>query len=288
MEIDVALVGRLIAAQYPRWANLPIRRVQYDGWDNCTFRLGDELLVRLPSEERYSAQVSKEQAWLPRLAPHLPLPIPEPVALGTPGYGYPWHWSVYRWLEGDSATHQGVGDLKLFAVALAEFLAALHKTDPTGGPEPGAHNFFRGGPLAIYDAETRFAIKFLHGKLDTHAALSVWQAALETTWQAAPVWIHGDVTASNLLVKDGRLCAVIDFGSCGVGDPACDLVIAWTLLDGESREAFLTALTMDEATWTRARGWALWKTLITLAEETDTNSTQAIEAQRVLKSLLSN
>lgn len=290
VSIDVSLVGRLIAAQFPQWADLPIRPVEFDGWDNRTFRLGKAMSVRLPSAGGYAAQVDKEHRWLPRLGPHLPLPIPVPLAKGEPGEGYPWPWSVYRWLDGEHATLERIADADLheFASALAGFLVALQRIDPTGGPAPGPHNFFRGGPLTVYDAETRSAIAALRGRIDGEAAAAVWDTAQRATWHGPPVWVHGDVAAGNLLVSDGRLSAVIDFGSSGVGDPACDVTIAWTLLAGESREAFRAALPMDRETWARGRGWALWKGLITLAGNLDTDPGKAGEARRVIDEVLAD
>ena len=221
--------------------------------------------VRLPSAARYALQVEKEQRWLPILAPQLPLPIPVPLAMGRPAEDYPWPWSVYRWIDGETATIERIADVRQFAVTLAEFLAALQAIDAGGGPAPGPHNFFRGGPPAYYDDETRQAIATLDGRIDSDAATEVWERALASAWQGPPVWVHGDVASGNLLVRDGRLSAVIDFGSSGVGDPACDLYIAWTFLEGESRDAFRAALPLDDATWQRGRGWTLWKALITLA-----------------------
>jgi len=264
--ITTFLVSRLVEAQFPQWADLPVTPVELDGNDNTTFRLGEGMLVRLPSADRYASQVDMEQRWLPILAPHLPLPIPEPLAMGTPAYGYPWQWSIYRWLEGNPASIERIADLGRFATELAKFLAALNRIDPTGGPAPGKHNFFRGGPLTTYDAGTREAIVALANEIDTHAATEVWEAGLEARWSGAPVWLHGDVNATNLLVDDGRLSAVIDFGSSGVGDPACDVTIAWTFFFGESRETFRAQLPVDKATWARGRGWALWKALILLAD----------------------
>jgi aminoglycoside phosphotransferase (APT) family kinase protein len=287
VEINVSLVRELVSSQFPEWADLPIRPVE-DGWDNRTFRLGNHMSVRLPSAERYTSQVEKEHRWLPRLAPLLPLPIPIPLAMGIPAEGYPWHWSVYRWLDGEKATVERIDDLHQFAAALARFLAALQQIDPTGGPPPGRHNFFRGGPLAIYDTETRDALGALHGKIDSGAGAAVWEAALEATWSGRPVWLHGDLSAPNLLVREGRLSAVIDFGCSGVGDPACDLTIAWTLFSGTSREAFRAALPIDGATWARGRGWALWKGLITLAAGVDTYPVEARKARRAIDEVLAD
>ncbi len=261
--IDVSLVRELVASQFPDWAHLPIERVEPNGWDNRTFRLGSEMSVRLPSHKRYAAQVEKEQEWLPRLGPLLPLAVPTPLARGVPGHGYPWHWSVYGWLDGDTASVGQIDDLNAFASELARFLRALHQIDPTGGPAPGLHNFFRGGSLDVYDAKTRDAIEALGDQVDRGAVTEVWEVALQTTWHGEPVWLHGDLVTTNLLVRDGGLSAVIDFGCSGVGDPSCDLVIAWTFLSGPSREAFRSGLSLDEGAWARARGWALWKAITT-------------------------
>jgi aminoglycoside phosphotransferase (APT) family kinase protein len=280
--ITTALASRLVAGQFPQWADLPVTRVEPDGNDNVTFRLGDEMSVRLPSADRYAPQVDKEHRWLPILAAQLPLSIPEPLAKGAPAYGYPWHWSIYRWLGGEPATIERIADLGRFATDLAEFLAALYRIGPAGGPPPGKHNFFRGGPLSIYDVETREAITALDKEIDTQGPNEVWEAALAATWNGSPVWVHGDVNATNLLVADGRLSAVIDFGCSGVGDPACDLTIAWTFLFGEGRETFQGRLPMDNATWARSRGWALWKALITLVGALKTNQQEAEKVRRVV------
>jgi aminoglycoside phosphotransferase (APT) family kinase protein len=262
--IDASLARRLVDSQFPQWSDLPIAPVEVDGWDNRSFRLGSELTVRLPSGDWYAQQVAKEQRWLPVLAPRLPLPIPAPVAEGAPGAGFPYPWSVYRWLDGEPASKARIGDLTAFATALARFLNALARVDATGGPEPGQHNFFRGGPPATYADETARAIDALGDEVPRDAVERVWADAMATSWEREPVWFHGDVAATNLLVKDGRLAAVLDFGSSGVGDPACDAVIAWSFLDGPSRDRFRAELGVDAGTWSRGRGWGLWKALITL------------------------
>lgn len=266
-DITVAMVTGLVASQFRPWARLPIRPVALDGWDNTTFRLGEELLVRLPSAAPYVAQVEKEHRWLPELAAHLPLPIPQPLALGAPGAGYPFPWSVYSWLSGKPATASSLGDSVLFATDLSAFLSTLYRVDPSGGPEAGPHSFYRGGPVATYDEETRTALAMLTGVIDTAAALATWEAAVSAPPPLKATWVHGDVAPSNLLVADGRLSAVIDFGCSAVGDLACDLVMAWTFFTGKSRAAFRAGLDLDDATWARARGWALWKAAITLARE---------------------
>ncbi|THF71350.1 aminoglycoside phosphotransferase family protein [Deinococcus sp. Arct2-2] len=285
-DITPTLVRRLIAGQFPQWANLPVTPVAWGGWDNRTFHLGSELLVRLPSAEGYAPQVSKEHRWLPVLASLLPLPIPEPIALGVPAEGYPWPWSVYGWLEEESALQRPPSDLTAFAMALAKFLVALQSIDASAGPPPGVHSAFRGGPLTTYDRGTRQAIADLGSDIDAQAALEVWEMALSASWHSPPVWFHGDVAAGNLLVQGGRLSAVIDFGCAGVGDPACDLSIAWTLFEGQSRQAFRAGLPLDGATWARGRGWALWKALITLAEYRFSDEVKAAEVRRVLDEVL--
>jgi aminoglycoside phosphotransferase (APT) family kinase protein len=267
VTVDVHLARRLVDRQFPQWAGLPLTPVPAQGCDNRTFRLGDTLSVRLPSAHSYAAQVDKEQCWLPLLAPRLPLPVPVPVARGVPGLGYPHPWSVLRWIPGEPASTGLIADLTTFAFDLAAFLVALRRIDATPGPAAGRHNFFRGGPLEVYADETVRALDGLGSAVPRDAALEVWDTAMATTWPADPVWVHGDVAVGNLLVRDGRLSAVIDFGSSGVGDPACDTVIAWTLLYGPSRAAFRTALGLDDATWARGRGWALWKALISLVEQ---------------------
>lgn len=286
VPIDAALAAKLVAAQFPQWAHLPVRPVEFGGWDNRTFHLGDDMTVRLPSGPLYALQVEKEQAWLPKLAPLLPLPIPVPLAKGMPAEAYPWPWSVYRWLDGGTATGKRIGDLGAFAAAVADFLVALQRIDATGGPPPGQHNFFRGGPLAVYDGEARRALADLEGRIDTGLAAEVWDAALASRWPGPPVWFHGDIASGNLLVKQGRLCAVIDFGTSGIGDPSCDLAIAWTLFHGPSRRVFRDSLGLDEATWARGRGWTLWKALIVLAGHIGANDGEREKSRGVIDAVL--
>ena len=274
--IDAALVERLVAAQFPQWRGLTVRPVAVDGWDNRTYRLGDELTVRLPTAAGYVPAVAKEDRWLPVLAPLLPLAIPVPVATGRPGCGYPFEWSIRRWLPGRPVRRDD--DLSEFASTLARFLLSLQAVPAAGGPAAGAHSFYRGASLIHYDAETRAALAAVRGVVDTEAALRVWESALAATHDGPPVWFHGDIASGNLLVRDGQLSAVIDFGTSGVGDPACDLVIAWTLLHGGSRARFRAAVAQDAATWARARGWALWKALIGLAVNSADAGNQRIVA----------
>jgi len=279
--IDAALARRLVASQFPQWRELPVTTIA-GGWDNRTFRLGDELVLRLPSAAEYVPQVQKEHAWLPHIAPHVPVEIPSPVAMGRPAESYPWPWSVYRWIEGDTADRVIDADLFALAVDVARFLDALHAVDANEGPEPGPHNFHRGGALSSYDGETRRALAMLEGRIDAQAGMAIWDAAVGTSWPERPVWVHGDVSPGNLLLRDRRLAAVIDFGSLAVGDPACDLAIAWTFFTREARSAFREKLRLDDATWARGRAWALWKAAIVAAGISRTN---AIEFARPLQTL---
>jgi aminoglycoside phosphotransferase (APT) family kinase protein len=284
--ITAELAARLVAAQFPQWADLPVRRVEPGGWDNVTFRLGAGLSVRLPSGPGYAQQVDKEHRWLPLLAGRLPLPIPQPLARGAPGCGFPWPWSVYRWLPGTPLAASHVPDRTALAADLAGFLAALYRIDPAGGPPPGEHNFYRGGPLTVYDGETRDALKALEGEIDTVRAAQVWAEALAATWHGSPVWFHGDIADGNLLIDHGRLSAVIDFGTSGVGDPACDTVIAWTYFSGASRRVFQSRLPADPATWARGRGWALWKAMIVLVSALRDDPEDARATKRVIAEVL--
>jgi aminoglycoside phosphotransferase (APT) family kinase protein len=264
MTIDEDLVRALVREQFPRWADLPVRQVLPGGWDNRTFRLGEDLAVRLPSAEGYAAAVEKEQRWLPALAPQLPLPIPEPVGHGTPTAEYPWAWSVNR-PAAPSGSPRGRG--RTAAGPGCSAARACHRAtsaDVTGGPIAGPHSFFRGGDLAVYEAEARAVIDDLPDRDLARWAGVVLDRALTTSWESDPVWVHGDVADGNLLVAGGRLSAVIDFGSSAIGDPSCDLVIVWTSFDRATAAVFQEAVGLDDATWQRAAGWALWKALITL------------------------
>ena len=287
-DITADLAARLVAEQFPQWAGLPVRRVDADGHDNTTFRLGQTMSVRLPSGPAYVEAVEKERRWLPVLARQLPLPIPEPLAKGAPGCGFPRPWSVYRWIDGGPATAENVTDMPGFAADLADFLTALYRIDPAGGPAPGTHNFFRGGPVAVYDSQTQASLAALDGHIDTALAAEVWQAALRATWAGPPVWFHGDAQPGNLLLRYGRLGAVIDFGTCGVGDPACDTTIAWTFLSGESSRVFKERLPFDEATWTRGRGWAIWKAMLVLVGALEDDPEDAAYTKGVIEAILAD
>ena len=255
VDTDEALVCQLIAAQFPQWADLPVSKVRSAGTDNAMYRLGDDMAVRLPRIPGAARDVEKEQRWLPYLAPHLPLAVPEPLGRGVPAEGYELPWSVYRWLDGENLFDEPVAELRDTAVELGRFVAALRRIDATGGPRS-----FRGGPVRTRDDDVRAAIRDLgaEGTLDADSATAAWEEVLALPqWQGAPVWTHSDLLPGNLLARQGRLSAVIDFGGLGVGDPACDLMAAWTLLSAGTRDLFRESAAADDATWARGRGWAL-------------------------------
>ncbi|MFF0486950.1 aminoglycoside phosphotransferase family protein [Streptomyces sp. NPDC004435] len=261
-EIDAALVRRLIAAQFPRWAGLDVRAVASAGTDNAMFRLGDDLVVRLPKAEWAGGQAEKERRWLPRLAPALPLPVPVPLGAGVPGEGFGQAWGVYAWLDGADAWTAPVTDLAHAARELGRFGAALRAADATGGPRS-----FRGGAVTEWEEGAlppAVAALAAAGLLDARTALDAWERVLALpAWDRPPVWLHGDLLPGNLLTRAGRLSAVIDFGGLGTGDPAADLLPAWTLLTPATRPLFRAASRLDDATWDRGRGWALCWGLVT-------------------------
>jgi len=295
VRIDVALVRRLLATQFPHWADLIIAPTMEQGTDNMTCRLGDDMSVRLPRFPRWSGQVEREQRWLPMLAPHLPLAVSVPLAKGAPGEGYPFPWSVYRWLDGENPTIEGITDPGQAATELAEFVAALQRIDPDGGPGPQWSNAFRGVPMGdprdsmAVETRVRPRIAALDGIVDTDAVTAVWEAALAApAWDGPPVWIHGDLAPGNLLAVDGQLSAVIDFGTLAVGDPAGDLLVAWTFLSAETRDVFRDALGVDDATWARGRGWGLAASLPSPAELLDDDPDRAASARRRVDDLIAD
>ncbi|MEU4144326.1 aminoglycoside phosphotransferase family protein [Streptomyces parvulus] len=256
-RIDEALVRRLVGTQFPQWAGLPLRRFEPAGSDHAIYRLGEELSVRLPRHAGAVGQAAKELRWLPRFAPHVPLAVPVPVAVGRPAFGCPWPWAVSRWLAGEVATAASLGDSSPAAAELAQFLTALQGFAPEDIPGD-ARDELTCPPLSDRDDETRVAIAELGGMFGGAAMTELWDAALDAPgWDRSPVWFHGDFHTGNLLTVDGRLSAVIDFGGLGVGDPARDLMIAFTLMSPRVRAVFRDALGVDDATWLRGRGWAL-------------------------------
>jgi aminoglycoside phosphotransferase (APT) family kinase protein len=284
IHTDVALVRRLLAGQFPEWATLPIESVPSSGTDNALYRLGDDMVVRLPRIHWAVGAVDKDFRWLPTLAPLLPVAIPEPVARGTPAECYPWEWGVYSWLEGENPTVDGIADPDSLAKDVAQFVDALRRIDLAGGPPAS-----RGVPLAMRDDPTRAALDALQGVIDTDAATSAWEAALQTpAWSGPPVWVHGDLLPGNLLLQGGRLTGVIDFSGLGLGDPACDLMVAWTLFSGESREALRATLSVDDATWARGRGSALSWALIFIPYYLNTNPVGVGDARHTIDEVLAD
>ncbi|MFF9024791.1 aminoglycoside phosphotransferase family protein [Streptomyces eurythermus] len=256
--IDAALVRRLVDTQFPQWAEMPLELLDPAGSDHVIYRLGEKLSVRLPRHAGAIGQAQKESEWLPRLAPHLPLAVPVPVGVGQPNFGYPWPWAISRWLDGEVATVEALADSPEAAVELAGFLTALQRFEPEEIPAQGAREDLTVRPLVARDRATRAAIAEVDGAFDAAAMTELWEAAISAPDRdGPPVWFHGDFHTGNLLTVDGCLSAVIDFGELGIGDPACDLVIAFTLMSARSRAAFRAALGVDDATWIRGRGWAL-------------------------------
>jgi aminoglycoside phosphotransferase (APT) family kinase protein len=279
LDIDDALVRRLLAEQFLEWSELPLRRIEPEGTVNAIFRLGDDLSVRLARRNGPTEPGSKEFSWLPRLAPLLPVTVPVPVAQGRPTDGYPWFWEVHTWVEGETVPISEMDAIQA-ARDLAALVAALQSVSPTGAP-PG-----RGVPLAERDSKVRYWLVRFGGD---PAVIEEWEEALATPpWEGPPVWHHGDLDARNWVVRDGRISGVIDWGSMGVGDPACDAMVAWKLHSAAARDAFRRALSTDDATWERARGWALSQAVAILAYYTpENNPTLYHEAERWLRLVLS-
>jgi aminoglycoside phosphotransferase (APT) family kinase protein len=279
--MDIELVRRLVAEQFPALSSLPITEVATDGTDNEIYWLGDDMVVRLPRLPRAAEAVRREQHWLPRLAPGLPLDISIPLAAGVPSETFPYPWSIHRWLDGENLTVQPTTDLEDTAVRLGRFVAALQRKDTAGGPVSP-----RAKPIdPAHDDGVRDRIRLLsaQGLVDADAATAVWEDALAAPgWAGPPVWIHGDLYPGNLLARNGRLSAVIDFGLLGLGDPATDLLPAWALLTAETRYLFRAQLDVDDATWRRGRGWALSAGLGAVHVYRDTNPTLAIPGQHAI------
>jgi aminoglycoside phosphotransferase (APT) family kinase protein len=285
LETDEALVRRLLASQFPSWADLPVKALPAGGTDNAIYRLGEALSVRLPRRRAWApGSLHKEFAWLPKLAPFLPFSVPTPLARGIPGEGYPHEWAVYDWLDGEDAASAPV-ELSRAAVDLAELLAALRHIDPDGGPPPAG----RGGPLRPRDETMRTWIAALAGSIDADAVTEAWEHALAAPdWDRPPVWIHGDLDARNLLVGDGRITGVVDWSCLCVGDPACDVKVAWAVLDAETRPIFRELLEIDDATWARGRGWALSQAIGALEYYMHTYPVIVEEARRWLAEALAD
>lgn len=285
VNTELLVVQGLLKQQFPKWAHLPLKRVQSTGTDNAIYRLGSDMAIRLPRIDWAIAQVEKEHTWLPKLAPQLPLSIPTPLEIGMPNEHYPYKWSIYEWLEGENLNFRDLKSANETAEQLAHFLLALQTIDTRNAPLAAQHNQ-RGLPLIYRDEATRKAITELKPMLDADLALSVWEEALTAAnWQASELWFHGDLLKGNLLFKQGYVTAVIDFGGLAVGDPACDLMIAWSLLEGESRNLFRKALNVDDATWLRGQGHALSQAALFIPYYLDTNPIGVSYALNMLNNL---
>jgi aminoglycoside phosphotransferase (APT) family kinase protein len=278
VEIDETLVRRLLAEQFPEWSELAVRRIEPQGTVNAIFRLGDERSVRLARRAGPTEPGGKEFDWLPRLAPLLPVAVPTPVAQGRPSDGYPWFWEIHTWVDGETVPIERIDAIQA-ARDVAALVGALQHVDPRGAPAG------RGIPLAQRDSEVRYWLARFDGD---QATTEEWERALAAPpWDGPPVWHHGDLDARNWLVSDGRIAGVIDWGSMGVGDPACDVMVAWKLHSAPARDAFRDALPVDDATWERARGWVLSQAVAILAYYTpENNPTLYHEAERWLEQVL--
>ena len=285
-SITATLVRKLISSQFPQWQELTVCKVVPGGWDNVTFRLGEELLVRLPSATRYAPQVEKEQRWLPLLSNAILFNIPSPVAMGLPSKDFPWNWSIYKWIPGEVGSKESVFDEITLANDIVQFLTQLHACTTVDAPHPGAHNFYRGGALHVYEDETYSLLRQLDGIIDTDAVGRIFARALKSEWKREPVWVHGDFSASNILVSGSRLKAVIDFGSSAVGDPACDTAIAWTFFGAEARTLLTRKLNLDEATWERGKGWVLWKSMLLLANNLRADQSVVQSSKAIIEQII--
>ncbi len=281
VEINVSLVSQLVTTQVPQYADFSIKPFASTGTDNAIFRLGHDMAIRLPRIKKAANHIEKEYEWLPKLAPLLPLQIPVPLKKGTADESYPYPWYIYRWLEGINATTEKI-DFYQAANDLGEFISALQKVDITDAPQSR-----RGLPLSSRDKETREAIMLLKDTFDPNQVTKIWEKALAVPlWQEDPVWIHGDLLPSNMLVKNGKLSAIIDFGTSGIGDPACDMMVAWTFFNAETRDVFREKINVDDATWERGRGWALTFGLVALPYYEKTNPELVGIAKRTIDEVL--
>jgi len=281
--IDAGLVRRLVDGQFPRLASLPVSAVQSTGTVNAIYRLGDHLCARLPRVQKYAGDLEDELRWLPWLAPQLSLRVPEPVATGHPAGGYPFPWAIYRWIDGQPYADELVEDERQAATDLAQFVAELRAIDPAGAPRAGRR------PLRELDGATRTAIDSSRGVIDGDAVAAAWERALEApAWEGAPVWVHTDLLRPNLLADGGRLNAVIDFGGAGIGDPAADVIAAWSVFGPAGRESFRGVLDVDDGTWNRARGFALHQAAMIIPYYPETNPGFVALAKRTVDEVLAD
>jgi len=288
-QVDVTApeVAALVAAQFPQWRDLPVRPLTSHGTVNALFRLGDDLVLRFPlrpsSGAEFRAELLGEQDHARRIAAHVPLAVPQPVALGAPGEGYAGWWTVYRWIPGETADPRVIGDLDAFARDLAGFVTALHATDTGGRAWDGRT---RGGPLRAQDDDVQRALAESADLVDTARLARIWARCRDAEPATAEVWIHADLMPGNLLVRGGRLVAVIDLEALCVGDPAVDLMPAWNLLPSGARDGYRRALGVDDAAWLRGQGWAIVQAIVALPYYVDTNPVMAATARDTLTAIL--
>ncbi|MBS0236407.1 MAG: aminoglycoside phosphotransferase family protein [Proteobacteria bacterium] len=282
--ITLELARKLIAAQFPQYAHLPISEVEKQGHDNRTYRLGSDMLIRMPTDEAYALKVPKEQELLPKLANHLSTTIPEPIKMGSASADYPYPFSIYKWQPGRSLnlTTLSAEEMEQLAFDVSRFLKELQAITGINGPIPGQHNWWRGDHVCVYDKGAHEQIAKLGEIINNKKALDLWNKACATKWHKPPVWIHGDFAIGNILIQNGKLSAVIDFGGTAIGDPACDLVIAWTYFTGKAREIFIQEVDMDSDTWLRSRAWALWKATFELLNIEDKDAHEVALHKRII------
>jgi len=283
VDIDASLVKRLLAAQFPMYADLPVSAVRTTATVNAIYRLGDHLYARLPRVEEWAQDLDKEWHWLPKLAPYLSLLVPEPVGKGRPTRSYPFSWAIYGWIDGRPYSDELVEDERQAARDLAGFVAELRRIDPIGAPRGGRK------PLRELDALTRKAIESSRDVIDGDAATDAWERALRApAWKGTPVWIHADLLRPNVVVRDGHIRAVIDFGGVGIGDPAADVIAAWAVFGRAGRKTFRYALKVDDGTWTRARGLALHQAVMIIPYYAETNPEFVTLAKRTVEEILAD
>lgn len=280
-DIGIALIKRLLIEQFPHFAERSITAVRSTGTVNAIYRLGDELYVRMPRLKEWAESIDNEWVWLPKFAPHISLNIPKPLGRGTPTNYYPCPWAIYHWIDGSPYQDELIEDQYQVAHDLANFIKELRRIDSRGAPRGGRD------PLIELDTVTRSAIASSRNVLDSHVVSAAWALSLKALpWDGKPVWIHGDLLKSNLLVKDGRLYAVIDFGGVGIGDPAADVVPAWSVFNKAGRETFRQALDVDDNTWGRARGYALHQALMIIPYYQETNPDFVTMAKSTVNEIL--
>ena len=282
-DIDITLVRRLLATQLPHLVDLPVEAIQSTGTVNAIFRIGDDLCARLPRIQRWVAALEKEIEWLPKLAPHLSLAVPEPVAKGEPESGYPFPWAVYRWINSDTFASDHILDERQAGADLAMFVAELRRIEISGAPHSGRK------PLRQLDSNTRAAIESMEGTIDTDAATAAWDICLRAPeWNGRPVWRHCDLLPPNLLVENGNIKAILDFGGAGIGDPAIDVVAAWSVFGKDGRDTFLSTLNVDDGTWARGRGFALHQALLIIPYYHETNPAFVAMAKRTVREIIAD